>query len=583
MANYTLLLLGILYVTFLPGFTFTEIFLKNLKSWQKLPLYFIFSVVLSTFLSYLASLFFGFNEIVQVVLASVFLLITIYFLFKRRLKIGWENIPGFIVFLIFFIALLPAIFRLHNGYFVMGGPNWQDTAMHLSIIESLNQGNFPPQAPYYAGQPLNYYYFSDLHAAILSLFVFGFYPQVLVILNSFLAMTFYLSIFTLALLLTKRKIFSIGAAVMATFYGGITSFQMVPMSDYFLQNRPMMVGLPIFILAIFLILKKKFLFAGILLVALLKFQLFGFIVLGMFFVFYFLVNDKKIHFKNVILFLLPTAVLLPFVFLEKSGSRSLLQIFMDTFSWGSWQKENIFWYVRFVIISMNLGIFVFVFSLFRLKVWKMKYLLPLYLTGLTLLTIPFVVSFTIYQFDMFKFFYYSLPILAITSGVYFSKIKRQKLSFVVFLLVIGFCSFLSFKTLKVSYTDNSFAYSMPDYDMGMWIRQNTSQRSVFVTMPTVHSAVSDIGGRLRIISYINWPYSHGFNMGKDNVFKRVEDVENVYKTGDVTEVKSEYNAKYIFYGSEERSKFPEAGKIFDKNKNLIKVYFEGPIVIYEIL
>ena len=44
-------------------------------------------------------------------------------------------------------------------------------------------------------------------------------------------------------------------------------------------------------------------------------------------------------------------------------------------------------------------------------------------------------------------------------------------------------------------------------------------------MPTVHSATTDIGGRLRIISYINWPYSHGFNTGEDNVFTRVKDVD----------------------------------------------------------
>ncbi|HET7521437.1 MAG TPA: hypothetical protein VFK61_07865, partial [Candidatus Limnocylindria bacterium] len=47
-----------------------------------------------------------------------------------------------------------------------GGSNWSDLSVHLSIAQSLNAGNFPPQVPYFAGAPLVYHWFADFHAAI---------------------------------------------------------------------------------------------------------------------------------------------------------------------------------------------------------------------------------------------------------------------------------------------------------------------------------------------------------------------------------------------------------------------------------
>jgi hypothetical protein len=47
-----------------------------------------------------------------------------------------------------------------------GGSNWSDLGVHLSIAQSLNAGNFPPEVPYFAGAPLVYHWFADFHAAI---------------------------------------------------------------------------------------------------------------------------------------------------------------------------------------------------------------------------------------------------------------------------------------------------------------------------------------------------------------------------------------------------------------------------------
>jgi hypothetical protein len=47
-----------------------------------------------------------------------------------------------------------------------GGSNWSDLGVHLSIAQSLNAGNFPPQVPYFAGVPLVYHWFADFHSAM---------------------------------------------------------------------------------------------------------------------------------------------------------------------------------------------------------------------------------------------------------------------------------------------------------------------------------------------------------------------------------------------------------------------------------
>jgi len=49
---------------------------------------------------------------------------------------------------------------------VSGGWNWSDFLVHVSIGQSIIEGNFPPQVPYFAGVPLTYHWFADFHGAI---------------------------------------------------------------------------------------------------------------------------------------------------------------------------------------------------------------------------------------------------------------------------------------------------------------------------------------------------------------------------------------------------------------------------------
>ena len=51
---------------------------------------------------------------------------------------------------------------------VSGGWNWSDLLVHVAIGASIVHGNFPPEVPYFAGTPLTYHWFADLHGAITS-------------------------------------------------------------------------------------------------------------------------------------------------------------------------------------------------------------------------------------------------------------------------------------------------------------------------------------------------------------------------------------------------------------------------------
>ena len=65
-------------------------------------------------------------------------------------------------------VLVLGLWRVEETGVYVGGSNWSDIGVHLSIAQSVNAGNFPPQVPFYAGEPLVYHWFADFHAAILA-------------------------------------------------------------------------------------------------------------------------------------------------------------------------------------------------------------------------------------------------------------------------------------------------------------------------------------------------------------------------------------------------------------------------------
>ncbi len=191
-----------LFTLFLPGFVVVNLFLRELECIEKLVLTFFLSVLLSTQLVYWLSIVFGYSKF-SIVLAGLIFTLALFFVrlekqdfrqFIFRLLKHPAILLALGVFLVFYAVLSSSVWVFQGNNIILSGSNWQDTPMHLEIIESLNQGNFPPQMPYYSGVRMTYHYFVDLHTAIIEKMSDMFNPRLIVYLNSFFASLFALTI-----------------------------------------------------------------------------------------------------------------------------------------------------------------------------------------------------------------------------------------------------------------------------------------------------------------------------------------------------------------------------------------------------
>jgi hypothetical protein len=78
-----------------------------------------------------------------------------------------------VIFLVSLAVLSLSVWRSNQYGIILTGSNWQDTPLHYEIIESLNNGNFPPKIPTTLA-PLTYHYFVDF--TLQSLKMYGYLP-----------------------------------------------------------------------------------------------------------------------------------------------------------------------------------------------------------------------------------------------------------------------------------------------------------------------------------------------------------------------------------------------------------------------
>jgi uncharacterized membrane protein len=174
----------------------------------------------------------------------------------------------------------------------------------------------------------------------------------------------------------------------------------------------------------------------------------------------------------------------------------------------------------------------------------------------------------------------AIPFLSIFSAIVINKIFEKKLGLVFGVSIIFLGVLSGFIDLAGSNLNRNFAYSGSDLRAGEWIMSNTPQKSVFITTTSIHSPVTDIAGRLRVLSYTTWPYTHGFNIGEDNIFTRQEDVKNFFVDQN-NEILDKYGVSYVYFGPTERSDFPEAKNKLESNTSLQKVYEENDVEIFK--
>ncbi|MGH2484248.1 MAG: hypothetical protein ACRDE9_07310 [Candidatus Limnocylindria bacterium] len=102
-----------------------------------------------------------------------------------------------------YVVLARGLWQVGPDGVNVGGSNWSDIGVHLSIAESVNAGNFPPQVPFFAGEPLIYHWFADFHAALMAASAGTFAVPVFVAQSALLAGALALIVHGLALALFR--------------------------------------------------------------------------------------------------------------------------------------------------------------------------------------------------------------------------------------------------------------------------------------------------------------------------------------------------------------------------------------------
>jgi hypothetical protein len=121
-----------------------------------------------------------------------------------------------------------------------------------------------------------------------------------------------------------------------------------------------------------------------------------------------------------------------------------------------------------------------------------------------------------------------------------------------------------------------------EYDVGLWIRYNTPQNSIFLTYYGIHEPPTMIGGRLRVSSYVYWPYGHGVPLDQVNQREHKIDAAFMGNQTQLAIVIQEYNVSYVYVGNEELGKYPDCIVYFDSVDWLTSVYSVGNLRVYSV-
>lgn len=597
---YVALFAAFVFTFLVPGLIAYRFFkLKSHEIWAFIP---IFSVLVSVEFIYYLSLAVGYSR--QTILFSFLALTAVYtfVVYKRGEPLQLPKFLRFkqikktslvlftVIFLVALVVLVKSVWSTNQYGIVLTGSNWQDTPFHYDVIESINQGNFPPQTPNYSGTPLSYYYFIDFHTAIIEK-TYGYLPTVLPVLNAIFILVFALAVYALARPFGRRA--AVIATVLSVFGWGLSyvglfsalfngtfnvntnyiyqfghQFGLPSIFDNLLQQRPLLMGLPVFAFVLALLRdmddNRRLLLAGVLTGLVYEFHSVAFFCCYIAFVVCLILNVKKLKF-SYLYFVLPTAFALPFIFTSgQTFSASVSSAFFAQFV----QSNN-----PLIYYFLNLGIPFILAIISFAKVGNEH----LKLTFLLLFLIPNILLLTPWDWDMYKFFIFAWIPIAVLSGIMLAKTRRLIIIGVVLLCVITSASVIIYN-VGTDYP----AASWSEYNAGMWIRNNTPERSVFLTYYSIQCPVTMIGGRLRVDSYVYWPYGHGIPLNQ--VFQRDNDIDNAYNgtAAQLQAVIEKYGVSYIYVGNDEHYYYPNCNTLFNSISWLKIVYNSQNIQVYQV-
>jgi hypothetical protein len=462
-----------------------------------------------------------------------------------------------------------------------GGSNWSDLGVHLSIAQSLNAGNFPPQVPYFAGAPLVYHWFADFHSAIAARAAGLFAIPAFVASSAILAGALALLVHGLARRLLRgrgARRAAVLAAVLAVFGGGLAWMRLVgdvaaghgdPISlmtahsydnswydsqgevawPYFripsvmatglLVHRATTLGLPILLGAILLLAaglptrdERKagardrpalILCAGLLGALLAPFHFFFFPAFGVVALLYVIIGRRLVDSdapRNAALLLAPFVLAVPFAvapLLNASGSGAL-KFFLG---WESAPLSDGPMAVAFFYVT-NLGVpFVLaILALFVARDLRSRAFLGAW--AVALFAIPNLMQVSDIAFDMNKYFQAMWIAVALLAAWL---IRRWPWPAIGLVLLLSLPSPLLVAGWSAFNREQVLDWN--GVQAADWIATNTPERAVFATDGWLNSP-TDAAGRLRLLTYTPYIANLGFDPDL-----RAQQVNQIYCTGDM--------------------------------------------------
>jgi len=481
------------------------------------------------------------------------------------------------------VSLVVLIVLLGNGWtlgpdgWVTGGWNWSDLLVHVAIGSSIAAGNFPPEVPYFAGEPLTYHWFADFHGAITATAAgVGIIP-VYFITSALFAGVLALLVWALAERLTGNRRVATIATILVCAGGGLGWIRLVgdliagaggvidlvsstPYDNTwadgwpyfkiasifgtgFLPHRATSLGLPGLVAVVLLVVTclgrrpLGILLAGILAALLAPFQFYAFPATYLI-VFLYVVTTgawrSRTIARDAALFFAPAVLAAPFI-LEAIVLQGDSGAFRFVAGWSEARVADGPAAVAFFYLT-NLGIPFALAVAASLTARRLPGRSFLVAWMAALFIVPNVVVASAVEFDMNKYFQIMWIAVAILAAWFIRNWPRP----VIAGLLIA--SALSPALIAVWHVRSTVvALGAPQERAARWIAANTPERSVFVTDAFINSPV-DLAGRLRITTF--GPYVS--NLGYDPA-PREADTAAIYCDGPevATQRMASYGATYV--------------------------------------
>lgn len=499
-----------------------------------------------------------------------------------------------------------------DGGYKSGAANWSDFLLHVSIGASIQSGNFPPQVPFFAGEPLTYHYFGDLHSAIAAALSTVALPGVMGFSTTLLVGALALVVYELTWQLCGRPQAGVAAAVLTVLGGGLgwiklpadllhgkgdlltllhtqqydfdgsqgfPHFVIPPVFEVgLLVQRATTYGLPVLV-AVGLVAWLSWgrspagvLLAGVMAALLAPFNFFAlpvaYLVLAL------VAVERRFWrhrgwFDGLLLLALPAVYAASFLIrpiLLKSGAGHIQLV-------RGWQDSPLdegalgiaFFYLT------NLGV-PFVLALVALLMRRTPARLLLAGWIAILVAVPNVIQVSAVSFDSSKFFQLLWPAVAILAALLMRTWHRLA---IVPLIAISCVAGLMGAVW--AFGDTRLALDDAQYAAAQWISGNTPDGAVFVT-PSFINMPTDLAGRLRLTGFFTYSSDYGYDQTQ-----RDADVVTVYCGGDVeaAAVMHLYAASYVLDQGFNCAPQPR-GTDFGHSPLFEQVYGAGGVTIYRL-